>query len=57
MINVIVDAFGGDNAPDAVIEGNQGESFDEGEDVAMAATEGNDAPAEDSEEVAAAEEE
>ena len=42
---------------DAVIEGNQGESFDEGEDVAMAATEGNDAPAEDIEEVAAAEEE
>ena len=39
---------------DAVIEGNQGESFDEGE---MAATEGSDAPAEDIEEVVAAEEE
>ena len=42
---------------DAVIEGNQGESFDEGEDVAMAETEGNDAPAEDIEEVAEAAEE
>ncbi len=37
---------------DAVIEGNQGESFDEGEDEQMEAAEGNDAPAEDIEEVA-----
>ena len=37
---------------DAVIEGNQGESFDEGDDEQMAAAEGNDAPAEDIEEVA-----
>ena len=42
---------------DAVIEANQGESFDEGEDAAMAETEGNDAPAEDIEEVAEAAEE
>ena len=42
---------------DAVIEGNQGESFDEGEDVQMTAAEGSDAPAEDIEEVAEAAEE
>ena len=42
---------------DAVIEGNQGESFDEGEDEQMTAAEGNDAPAEDIEEVAEAAEE
>ena len=41
---------------DAVIEGNQGESFDEGEDEQMTEAEGNDAPAEDIEEVAAEEE-
>jgi small subunit ribosomal protein S2 len=42
---------------DAVIEGNQGEGFDEGEDVQMTAAEGSDAPAEDIEEVAEAAEE
>ncbi|MBR3146548.1 MAG: 30S ribosomal protein S2, partial [Eubacterium sp.] len=41
---------------DAIIEANQGESFDEGEEEQMAAAEGDDTPAEDIEEVVAEEE-